>query len=146
MSAGRNEWRRLDALLSGLEEDVLRLDDLTILSEDKDSAIGVEHVRALIQSQIDASAGTDQPQPAMSLGRVSSGDRPRRSETTSIAIPEEEAELRRLLETLVANQPNLLKQVRIAFSAGGKPTNSEVNAMVAQLVRLGILKPSSKDD
>ena len=130
----------------GVADDVLRLDDLTILSEDEGSAAGVEYVRVLIQSQIDAFAGTDQLQPAMDLGRVSSRDWARRSETTSIAIPEEEAELRRLLETLVANQPNLPKQVRIAFSAGGKPTGSEVNAMVAQLVRLGVLKPSGKDE
>ena len=146
MSARRNEWRRLDALLSGLEDDVLRLDDLTILSEDEGSAADVEHVRALIQFQTGAYAGTDHLQPAMNLGRVSSGEGTERPETTSIAMPEEEGELRRLLETLVANQPNLPKQVRIAFSAGGRPTGSEVNAIVAQLVRLGILKPSGKDD
>ena len=146
MSARRNEWRRLDALLSGLEDDVLRLDDLTILSEDEASAAGVEHVRALIQFQTGAYASTDQSQSEIDLGRVSSEHRSGRSETTAIAIPEEEGELRRLLETLVANQPNLSKQVRIAFSAGGRPTGSEVNAMVAQLVRLGILKPSGKDE
>ena len=146
MSAGRNEWRRLDALLSGLEDDVLGMDDLAILSENEDPAGGFRHVRALIQSQIDASASIDRSQPETDLGRVSSGHQSRRLETSAIAIPEEESELRRLLETLVVNQPNLPRQVRMAFSAGGKPTGSEVNAMVAQLVRLGILKHVGKDD
>ena len=145
MSARRNQWCRLDALLSGLEDDVLRRDDLTILSEDEGSTAGVEHVRALIQFQTGAYASIDQSQSELDLGSVSPGHQSGRSETTSIAIPEEEDELRRLLETLVANQPNLPEQIRIAFSAGEKPTDSEVDATVAQFVRLGILKPPDED-
>ena len=144
MSAGRNQRHRLDALLLGLEDAVLRLDDPAILSENEDSFVEIEHVRALIRSRIAASASFDYPDTDM--GGVSSRYRRLHSEAAPIAVPEEAAERLRLLETLVANRIDLPKQVRIAFSAGEEPPESEVDATIAQLVRLGILRNPNKGD
>ena len=146
MSTGRNERRRLDALLSRLEDEILRLDDSAILSEDEDSLVSIEHVRALIRSRIDACASINHSQPYTGMGGMSSRHRRRRSEAVPIAVPEEAAERRRLLKTLVAKRIDLPKQVRIAFSASEEPLESEVDASVAQLVRLGILKDADKGD
>ena len=146
MSTGRNQRLRLDALLSGLEDEVLRLDDPAILSEDEDLFADIEHVRALIRSRIDASSSFNHLQPDTDTGGVSSRHWRRCSEAVPIPVPKEGTERLRLLETLVANRPNLPKPVRIAFSAGEKPTESEVDSMVEQLIRLGILKNTDKGD
>ena len=144
MSTGRNERRRLDALLSGLEDEVLRLDDSAILSEDEDSFAGIAQVRALIRSRIDVYASINHLQPDTDMRGVSS--RHRRSAAVPIAVPEEAAERRKLLQKLVANRIDLPQQVLIAFSGGEEPPESEVDATVAELVRLGILKNTGKGD
>ena len=146
MSPGRNQRLRLNVLLSGLEDEILKLDDPAILSEDEDSFADIEHVRTLIRSRIDASSSSDHPQPDTDTGGASSRHERRCSEAVPIAVPEEGAERRRLLEMLIATRPNLPKPLRIAFSAGEKPTESEVDSMVEKLVRLGILKNTDKGD
>ena len=86
MSTGRNERRRLDALLSRLEDEILRLDDSAILSEDEDSLVSIEHVRALIRSRIDACASINHSQPYTGMGGMSSRHRRRRSEAVVPSI------------------------------------------------------------
>ena len=144
MSTGRNDRHRLDALLSGLEDEVLRLDDSAILSEDEDSFTEIEEVRRLIRSRIDMYASINHLQPDTDMRGVWS--KHRRSEAVPIAVPEEAAERRKLLQRLVANRIDLPQQVLIAFSGGEEPPESEVDATVAELVRLGILKKTDKGD
>ncbi len=146
MSTGRNQRLRLDALLSGLEDEILKLDDPEILSEDEDSFADIEHVRALIRSRISASSSSNHSQPDTDTGGASSRHWRRSSEAVPIAGPEKGADRRRLLEMLIANRANLPKPLRTAFSAAEKPTESEVDSMVEQLVRLGILKNTDKGD
>ena len=144
MSTGNNARRRLDTLLSGIEDEVLRLDDLTILSEDEDSFTDVTFVRALIRSRVDACASIDHLQPDTDTEGVSSRHRQQCSKATPIDVPEEAGDRLRLLRSLVAYRLDLPRQVRIAFSAGDEPPESEVDASVAELIRLGILKNPDK--
>ena len=139
MISGRDEQHRLDALLSGLEEEFLNMDDLEILSEDEDEFADIEHVRVLIQSQIDACVSINHPQPETNLGRVSSKSQSRQWKVVPMTVPEKADERRRLLEMIVASQPNLPRQVRVAFSADEKPTDSAIDDMVTELIRYGLL-------
>lgn len=54
MTGDRNPTRRLDALLEGLEEDILGLDDQSVLREGQDSLNGPSRTRSLIRSAIDS--------------------------------------------------------------------------------------------
>lgn len=54
MTGERNPTRRLDALLAGLEEDILGLDDRTVLGEGQHSLSDPSRVRSLIRSAIDS--------------------------------------------------------------------------------------------
>ena len=145
MTAVRNARRRLDTLLSGLEDDILMLDDVAVLSEEPGSVSAIENVRELIQSRIAADSSTNQSPPKTNQQGVSPRHRGMPSETTPLAIPDEDVDLRRLLETLIANQPTVPEPIRLAFAAGRQPTGAEVDAVVTQLVRLGVLKPPRKD-
>ena len=49
MISGRDDQHRLDALISGLEDEFLSMDDLEILSEEYEFT-DIEHLRALIQN------------------------------------------------------------------------------------------------
>ena len=145
MISGRDEQHRLDALLSGLEDEFISLDDLEILSEDEDEFADIEHVRALIQSQIDACASINHPQPETNLGRVSSKSQSRQWKVVPMTVPEKADERRRLLEMIVANQPDLPRHVQVAFSANEEPNDSVIDDMVAELIRYGILKRTEAD-
>lgn len=141
-----DKQRRLDSLLSGIEDELFRIDDHTVLSEDEDMFADIEHVRALIQSQIGAHLSNNLPHSESNLEKLSSKSQSKRLEFVPMTIPEEADGRRRLLEAIIANQPNVLRQAQVAFSANEKPTDSDVDDMVTELIRLGIFKKSDKDN
>ena len=146
MNTGRNERHSLDSLLSGIEDEVLRIDDLALLSEDESMFASVEDVRALIQFRIDECVSIKHSESDTDMGRISSKLKNRDSEAFPISVPKGAVERRQLLEMIIASQSNLPRQVGMAFSASEKPSESAMDDMVAQLVRLGILKTTDSDD
>ena len=145
MISGDDQQHRLDALLTGIENELFRLDDLAILSDDADAFADIEHVRALVQSRTGAHASIKRPQPEADMERLSSSRQRRQRAVVPMPVPEEIDERRRLLESLVASQPNIPRHVRVAFSANEKPTDTAVDDMVTELVRLGVLKRTDTD-
>ena len=144
MISGRDEQHRLDALLSGLEDEFLSMDDLEILSEEYEFA-DIEHLRALIQTQIDACVSINQPQPDTNIRKTSSKSLNKRRKAVPMAVPKEVDRRRRLIESIIASQPNILRKAQVAFSVNEKPTDAAVDDMVTELVRLGLLKKTDTD-
>ena len=140
-----DQQHRLDMLLSGIEDDLFQTDDFAILSEDADALADIEHIRALIQSRIGAHVSIDRPEPEGDVQKLSSKRQRRQQEVVPIPIPEEIDERRRMLELLVTSQSNIPRDVRVAFSANEKPTDTEVDDIVRKLVQLGILKRSDTE-
>lgn len=139
MTSGRDAQHRLDTLLSGLEDEFLNMADLEILSEDEDEFDDIKLVRAMIQSKIEAYVSNDHQQSETNLERVSSKRQNKQRKIVPMTVPEKADERRRLLEMIVASQPNLPRQVQVAFSANENPTDSEIDDMVTELIRYGIL-------
>lgn len=147
MNARLKEQHHLDALLSGLENEILKLDDSEILTEEANSFAHIEDIRALVNSNIRTFLSMDDSSSTSSAADVSLEDfEKRQSESASRVVPNDPKERRKLLEILVASRINLPQQVRMAFSANNKPTEPEVDAMIVRLIRLGILKNDDTDD
>lgn len=142
MNANLKFLNHLDAFLLGIEKEVLNLSDCTILSEDVDLLAHVEDIRAQINSIIHAHPSFDNSLPPPF---VEGSSRNTRSESPPV-VPREAADRRKLLESLIANRLKMPQQVRAAFSARKRPTESDVDEMVDQLVRLGILNTTDTSD
>ena len=142
MNTKLKNLNHLDAFLLGIEEEILKLSDCTILSEDVDLFAHVEDIRVQINSIIHAHPSFDNslPPPVIEGSSLNT-----RSESVPV-VPREAADRRKLLESLIANRLNMPQQVRVAFSARKGPTESEVDEMVDQLVRLGILNTTDTSD
>ena len=67
--------------------------------------------------------------------------KPRRS-----LVPGSFSEKRNLLAELFANSPGMPGQLRMAFSAPRTLSDTEVDAMVERLIRLGVLRRDSTGD
>ena len=62
-------------------------------------------------------------------------------------VPGSFSEKRKLLAELFAHRPSIPGQLRMAFSAHKPLSDSEVEAMVERLIRLGILRhDNTRDD
>ena len=62
-----------------------------------------------------------------------------------MAVPKVVDSRRRLIESIIASQPNILRKAQVAFSVNEKPTDAAVDDMVTELVRLGLLKKTDTD-
>lgn len=144
MNARLKEQHHLDALLSGLENEILKLDDSEILSEEANSFAHIEDIRALVNSNIRKYLGIEDSSSTPPTEDVSSDFE--KKHLKSLVVPNNPKERRKLLETLVSSQTNMPLQFRMAFSANNKPTEPEVDAMIVRLIRLGILKNDDTDD
>ena len=142
MNANLKFSNHLDNLLLGIEKEILKLSDCTILSEDVDLLAHVEDIRAQINSIIHAHPSFDN---SLSSPFIEGSSRNTRSESPPV-VPRAAADRRKLLESLIANRLNMPQQVRAAFSARKRPTESDVDEMVNQLVRLGILNTTDTSD
>ncbi len=146
MNARLKEQHHLDALLSGLENEILKLDDFEILSEDANLFSHIEDIRALVNSNIHTFLSMDDSSSTSPAGDVSLDFEKGQSESASRVVPDDPKERKKLLEVLVASRVSLPQQVRMAFSAKQEPTKSEVDALIARLIRIGILKNRDTDD
>ena len=146
MTSEKRSYRGLDNLLAGLEQDILDLDD-------RDLDTGTDRVfssgrsaRDVIADGLRSRVSVDRPSTDRGAARTG-----RRQETPprgapAMLVPGSFSEKRRLLAELLAQRPGIPGQLRTAFSAPTPPSDSEVDAMVERLVRLGILRRDNPGD
>ena len=118
MNPQRLAYIRLHQLLSGLEDNILRLDDREVLSESNQLFGNEQHIRALLVASL-----------------------PRQ-------VPSSLSCKRQLLEQLISHTSAIPADLRLAFSAPEKLSESDVEVMIDRLVRLGVLQSedAKKDD
>ncbi|MCY4383129.1 MAG: hypothetical protein OXE44_08275 [Nitrospinae bacterium] len=144
MNARLKEQYQLDSLLLGLENEILKLDDAEILSEEANLFAHIEDIRALVNSNVRVYLDIEDSSSTLPTEDMSSDFEQKQLE--SLVVPNNPKERRKLLETLVSSQTNMPLQFRMAFSAKNEPTEPEVDAMIARLIRLGILKNDDTDE
>ncbi len=142
----KRSYRDLDNLLTGLEQDILDLDDRELTTETELLFGCVQVVRDVIEDGLQSRVSVDQP---FSDRRATQS--PARPETVpygtpALPVPNGFREKRKLLAELFAHRPGIPGQLRAAFSAPKQLSNSEVEAMVERLVRLGILRRDNTPD
>ena len=133
MTRDNTSPQRLDSLLSGLEDEVLTLDDRELLAAEDVGSVGFGVLRSLIESQIPSHLGSRALDP-------SSGERRSSSSEASPEPVSGSPDPRRLLEMLIASRRSVPSQVRLAFTADREPTDQEVEHLLAELIRSGSVK------
>ena len=146
MISEERSYRDLDNLLAGLEQDILDLDDGQ-LEAPTDLFFGsVRSVRDVIAAGLRSRASVDRPSTDHGAARA-----PRRPvmpphEAPAMLVPGSFSEKRKLLAELFAHSAGIPWQLRMAFSTPRTLSDSEVEAMVERLVRLGILRRDNSGD
>ncbi len=136
-------YRHLDNLLTGLEEEILRLGERELVSENTESVARIGEVREAIDASLQSHGFTTDMFRTPGISKVDERPRWARSELSALVVPSGLGEQRKLLESLAAQRSGIPRQIRMAFSSHRRPSDSEVEAMVERLIRLGIL--STKD-
>ena len=139
-------YSRLDNLLAGLEEDVLGLDDREVVAETTQLFGSGQDVRATIRDILQSHGHVDEESPTHAVRLIHERRKESRSQFTPLSVPTGLVEQRKLLETLVTESSSIPGYIRMAFSAQRRPTDSEVEAMIERLVRLGILRSKGTAD
>ena len=109
MNKQHSDQSPLEVLISGLEDDLLRMGDSAILSDKDDTHAPVDEIRALIHSQIECQLN-------LVPSHSSLDRRPERSRlfdydnVEPLSIPESPKDRRRLLEALMAKRPSLSRR------------------------------------
>lgn len=146
MTSEKRSYRSLDNLLAGLEQDILDLDDRD-LDAGTDRFFGsVRSARNVIADGLRSHVAVDRP--STDRGAAPALRRPETPphEAPAMPVPASFSEKRKLLAELLARRPGIPGQLRMAFSAPTPPSDSEVDAMMERLVRLGILRRDNPGD
>ena len=148
MSVEEPGYRRLDKLLSGLEETILRLDDREVISESNQLFGSGQNVRAILDANLQFPTSIKGTPPNQGLDRVHGRPQAIPRETPLMQVPSSLSGKRKLLEQLASQTSGIPREIRMAFSAPPSLSDSDVEVMVARLVRLGILrrKNTNKED
>lgn len=130
MTSSRSAVRKLDRVLSALENSLLSASDEDIVSSARDSS-AVAEARAIIRPHLKdvglESTSEVKHQPKKKVKSVPSG-------------PRELASRLKLLQTLLRSRPELSPTISAVFSGGRKPSKRLVDQVTKELVRLGVLK------
>ena len=126
-------YERLTKLLFALEEEVLEISDVETVTTLNAGLRGVDDVTHLFSAELFKQQGKS----TVAAVKTSPKVRARRSVAAQSAA--HIAPLRRLLMA----RPELSPQLHAMFSAGGKPGAEEVERLIAELMRKGVL---SKDE
>ena len=132
-------YRRLDNLLTGLEDNILGLDDREVTSESTQLFGRIQGVRAVIDDNLEFRISTKDASLKNEVRRTRGRADKVRYEFPIMAVPNSMDDKRKLLEQLVAGRAGIPGQMRMAFSAPKTLSDSEVDSMMERLVRLGIL-------
>ena len=148
MSIEKPAYRRLDKLLSGLEQNILRLDDREVISESKQLFGSGRHVREILDANLQYPIPVKETLPNQGVARVHGRPKAIAHKIPVMQVPSSLSGKRQLLEQLVASTSGISGEIRMAFSAPQSLSDSEVEVMVERLVRLGVLrrKQTNKDD
>lgn len=140
-------YRGLDNLLSGLEQDILELDRRGLDAETGLFFGRVQGVQDIIESSLRFQFSDDQPYSERWGPLTHTQPETTSYDTPGLPVPSSFREKRKLLAELFAHRPGIPGQLRAAFSASKKLSDSEIDAVVQRLVRLGILcRDNTSDD
>lgn len=119
-----NPMQRWDALISGLEQDLMRISDARVLAESADLEIQDSPLKAFIQRN---------------GGPLGVG---KRAATAAAELPGNAAARRELLLSVLSSQrgPKLPENVRVTFSAGEKMSDQRVTELLKEMLRHGLIK------
>ena len=146
MTNEKRSYRGLDNLLAGLEQDILDLDDRELDAE-TDLFFGrVRGARDVIANGLRSRVSVDQPSSDHGAARAHGRPETVPYDAPAMPVPGSFSEKRKLLAELFAHRPGIPGQLRMAFSARKALSNSEVEAMVERLIRLGILRRDNTTD
>ena len=146
MTNENRSYRGLDNLLAGLEQGILDLNDRE-LDADTDRFFGrVRSVRDVIATGLRSHVSVDRP--STDRGAASPHRRPEKvpHEAPAMPVPDSFSEKRQLLADLFTHRPSIPGQLQMAFSARKALSDSEVDAVVERLVRLGLLRRDNTAD
>ena len=140
MTSEKRSYRDLDNLLTGLEQDILDLDDRQLEARADRFFGSVRSVRDVIATGLRSRVSVDRPSTDRGAARAHRRPATPPREAPAMLVPGSFSEKRKLLAELFAHSPGIPGQLRMAFSAPRTLSDSEVEAMVERLVRLGILR------
>ena len=146
MTSEKPSYRDLDNLLTGLELDILHLDDQHLEARADPFFGSVRSIRDVIATGLQSHVSVDRPSTAHGAARARRRPATPPRDTSAMLVPGSISEKRKLLAELFANSPGIPGQLRMAFSASTTLPDSEVEAMIERLVRLGILRRDSTDN
>ena len=112
MKLKRCAGERLEALLEALEEGVLKASDREIMADERSPKSASREVKTIIHRQV----------------RL----------RDSVVPSEPEARLQ-LLQLLARTQPDAPSSLRMAFDGGRSPSDCEIEELIGELLRLGVL-------
>ena len=139
-------YRDLDNLLAGLEQDILDLDDRKLETRTERFFGSARSVRDVVATGLRSRAAVDGPSTDHGVARTRRRPHTVPDEAPAIPVPGSFSEKRNLLAELFANSPGIPGQLRMAFSAPRTLSDTEVDAMVERLIRLGVLRRDSTGD
>ena len=143
MTSETPSYRDLDNLLTGLEQDILHLDDQQLEARADQFFGSVRSIREVIATGLQSRVSVDRPSTAHSAARARRRPATPPRDTSALQVPGSISEKRKLLAELFARSPGIPGQLQMAFSAAKTLSDSEIEAMIARLVRLGILRRDS---
>lgn len=108
---------RLDLLLTAMEDDILATDDRELLASDDASQVSIEETRSLVHRALQAAT---RRVPADFRGRLE------------------------FIRSLLRSQPDLPVALSASFTFGQTPSEAEVNELIEDLVRSGIVDHSKR--
>ena len=137
----RNEMTvRLDKTLSALEHLFLEASDKEILEIDRGGKVAVSDVRTLVAHQVAKHKQSLKWEAKTNTKRdvgVGVKDAPR--------VPIDVAGRLNMLRKLIANRTDLTPRLSSVFSGGRKPSDDEVNDLLEELIRNGIIKGRNRE-
>lgn len=122
-------YQELSRLLVALEDELLKVSDAEVITTLSASRSGVDDITRLISMQLLKHQG-DRPAPSR---HVSPKVRPRRSARAKL-----EADVA-LLQRLLMARPELSPQLHAVLSAGRAARARDVERLIAELIRNGVL-------
>ncbi|MCY4560110.1 MAG: hypothetical protein OXF79_27860 [Chloroflexi bacterium] len=146
MTSRKRSYRNLDNLLAGLEQDILELDDRELDADTGRFFGSGRSARDVIAAGLRSRVSVDRPPKDRGAARAHRRPETPPREAPAVPVPASFSEKRKLLAELLAQRPGIPGQLRMAFSAPRALSDSDVDAMVEKLVRLGILRRDHAED
>jgi hypothetical protein len=139
MSRHNEMTDRLDKTLTVLEDIFLEADDKEILEMSPEWKTLAADVRSLIAQQVDMNKQSLE-RDTNTKSKQNAGGSVKDASRTPIDV----AGRLNLLRSLIATRSDLSPRLSSVFSAGRKPSEDEVNELMEELIRLGMIKDRNR--